>query len=926
LWTYINPRGDSTLTINGTNAVIAVPGGINHELWTNVTTAPRLMQAVGNVNFQVEAKFDAGLVFPTHGTQEEGIMVQQDSQTFIRFALFTSSNTWTLFVATFAAGQPTGVTYITIPLASGQAPVWMRVNRSGNTWTMSWSTDGSNYTTGSTFSYALTVSQIGPYAANASDSSGSAPAFTESIDYFFNTASPIVPEDGGVDITPTGVSVSPGAAGATVSWNTADSSNSRVDYGTTSAYGNAVSNPALVTSHSLSISGLTCGTTYHYKVTSAASYAGATASTADATFATTSCAVGGPTISSVVVTPASTSATVSWTTNVAATSQVNYGLTSSYGTMQSNSTLVTSHSLSLTGLSCTTTYHYSITSVDSGGNSSSTTDSTFVTTACPTGGPVSDDFHGSTLNTSLWMFVAPCCGFLRMNGTDALLVVPSMTSHDAWLPGDQTVRLMQPTANVDFEVEVKFDSSVSPMQAYQEEGVIVEQDSNTFLRFDLHSDGNLLNLFSAAISDGAAVSGTVMNVSLPSGTGTAPFWMRLKRAGDTWTQSWSIDGVNFAVGNVITYHMTASRIGPFAGNGNNPGQPAPSFTGAVDYFFNTASRISPADGGMTPPPNRPVINVWYGDNQTFGQKGIAQRWVNILGNMSAPSGIQSASYTLNGGSPQFLRVGPNGYRLVDTGDFNVEIDHANLLPGANTVVITASDNQNHTATHTVTLNWAYTGGTWPLPYSIDWSNVTNIQNVAQIVDGQWALQTDGTVRTMQVGDDRLIALGDVSWTNYQVTAEITVNSFDCFQYSIGVVVGWTGHTIWPFYPVPQPDQPGTGHPFFGFGSYATTGTQTAPNAELNIYANSPNYPETVLVQDTTGFRIVPGVKYVMKFAVQRNSNNTSSEYYLKIWPASATEPSNWDLAAQGDASTGSILLAAFQADVSFGKISVVSLP
>jgi hypothetical protein len=64
----------------------------------------------------------------------------------------------------------------------------------------------------------------------------------------------------------------------------------------------------------------------------------------------------------------------------------------------------------------------------------------------------------------------------------------------------------------------------------------------------------------------------------------------------------------------------------------------------------------------------------------------------------------------------------------------------------------------------------------------------------------------------------------------------------------------------------------------------------------------------------------------MKFAVQRNSNNTSSEYYLKIWPASATEPSNWDLAAQGDASTGSILLAAFQADVSFGKISVVSLP
>jgi hypothetical protein len=329
---------------------------------------------------------------------------------------------------------------------------------------------------------------------------------------------------------------------------------------------------------------------------------------------------------------------------------------------------------------------------------------------------------------------------------------------------------------------------------------------------------------------------------------------------------------------------------------------------------------------MTPPPNQPVINVWYGDNQTFGQNGIAQQWVNILGNMLAPSGIQSASYTLNGGSPQFLRVGPNGFRLVDTGDFNVEVDHANLRPGNNTVVISATDNQNHTATHTVTLNWAYTGGTWPLPYSIDWSTVPSVQNVAQVVDGQWALQTDGTVRTMQVGYDRLLALGDVSWTNYQVTAEITVNSFDCHQFSLGVVVGWTGNTTDPNPPVPQPDQPRTGHPFFGYGSYATLATQTAPNAELNIYANSPSYPEKVLVQDNSGFSIIPGVKYIMKFAVQRNSNNTTSEYYLKVWPASAAEPANWNLVAQGDASTGSVLLAAVQADVSFGKITVVPFP
>jgi hypothetical protein len=561
--------------------------------------------------------------------------------------------------------------------------------------------------------------------------------------------------------------------------------------------------------------------------------------------------------------------------------------------------------------------------VDGSGNSSSTTDSTFSTTACTTGGPVSDDFHSTTLNTSLWTFVNPCCGFLQMSGTDALLIVPGVTNHDPWVTGDGTVRLMQSTANVDFEVVAKFDSSVAnllPTNEDQEEGIIVEQDSNTFLRFDIHTGANL---FSAAISNGVAVSGTVKNVSLSIGSG--PFWMRITRAGDTWTQSWSVDGVSFNVGNVITFHMTASRLGPFGGNAGNPssGTPAPSFTAAVDYFFNTASPISPTDGGMPAPPNQPVFNVWYGDNQTFGQNGIAQQWVNILGNVSAPSGIQSAFYTLNGGAQQFLRIGPNGGRLIDTGDFNVEIDHASLRAGANTVLISATDNQSHTTTHTVTVNWSYPGGVWKLPYSIDWSTVTNIQNVAQIVDGKWALQPDGSVRTMQTGDDRLIALGDVTWTDYQVTAEITLNSLDCNQYSLGVVVGWQGHTTDPN--APQPDQPRSGHPFFGYGSYATTGTNTAPNAELNIYANSPNYPETVLIQDNSGLKLALGVKYDMKFAVQRNANNTS-EYYLKIWPATSTEPANWNLVVQADASTGSILLAAVQADISFGKITVVALP
>src|SRR4030095_8849702 len=162
-----------------------------------------------------------------------------------------------------------------------------------------------------------------------------------------------------------------------------------------------------------------------------------------------------------------------------------------------------------------------------------------------------------------------------------------------------------------------------------------------------------------------------------------------------------------------------SSVGPVAGNNvdfNN--NPAPSFTAAIDYFFKMASPISPTDGGMPAPANQPIFNVWYGDNQSFGQKGIPQQWVNVLGNVSAPSGIRSASYTLNGGASQFLRVGPNGSRLVDTGDFNVEIDRASLSPGVKTGVVSTTDNLHNIATESVTVNWNNTGQVWPLPYSI----------------------------------------------------------------------------------------------------------------------------------------------------------------------------------------------------------------
>ena len=77
--------------------------------------------------------------------------------------------------------------------------------------------------------------------------------------------------------------------------------------------------------------------------------------------------------------PTTTSATITWTTDEAATSQVNYGTTTSYGIASSSATLATSHSIALTGLTASTAYHFQVQSVDSQGNTATSSDQTFTT-------------------------------------------------------------------------------------------------------------------------------------------------------------------------------------------------------------------------------------------------------------------------------------------------------------------------------------------------------------------------------------------------------------------------------------------------------------------------------------------------------------------------------------------------------------------
>jgi DNA-binding beta-propeller fold protein YncE len=92
-----------------------------------------------------------------------------------------------------------------------------------------------------------------------------------------------------------------------------------------------------------------------------------------------------PTISSVAAGNLTTSAaTITWTTNEVSDSQVEYGLTTSYGSASTlNPALVTSHTVALSSLQVNTTYHYRVKSKDASGNLAVSNDFTFTTVSSP---------------------------------------------------------------------------------------------------------------------------------------------------------------------------------------------------------------------------------------------------------------------------------------------------------------------------------------------------------------------------------------------------------------------------------------------------------------------------------------------------------------------------------------------------------------
>lgn len=315
------------------------------------------------------------------------------------------------------------------------------------------------------------------------------------------------------------------------------------------------------------------------------------------------------------------------------------------------------------------------------------------------------------------------------------------------------------------------------------------------------------------------------------------------------------------------------------------------------------------------------IKIWYGSEQTFGIPGNPQRAVNILGQVYTENPINRVQYSLNGGEWQKLSYGPDGRRLASKGDFNIEIYRSILIEGQNIIMVSATDSLNNSVEKKVIVHYT-AENTWPLPYEVHWDKVNELQKAVTITDGLWK-QVKGGIRTVEPYYDRVIAIGDSTWKNFEITTTVIFHDFipplpgpPTFGVSHAALASrWLGHA-------PDNNQPHI--KWYPLG--VTCEFQLSSNLDSCRWRILGGWQ--ISKEDTTKARkIILGEKYWMKHRVY-NLPGGNTCYCAKLWPYGETEPDKWDLVAmegRDDVQYGSALLIAHNTNVTFGDVKVISL-
>jgi hypothetical protein len=180
-WQVMTPIGGTAAVSNG-HLFLNVPGGSNHDALTTGNDAVRVVQPIGNTNFDVSIKLDSTLAATNEGIGE-GLMVISDASNFITYELAADGSNIHLSAEIVAGGVSRSV-FDDGSFGQYQSPMYLRLTRTANVYGAYYSTDGLTWISATTFIDARIPKLVGPFASNYSLTPSNAIPVEMSVNWF----------------------------------------------------------------------------------------------------------------------------------------------------------------------------------------------------------------------------------------------------------------------------------------------------------------------------------------------------------------------------------------------------------------------------------------------------------------------------------------------------------------------------------------------------------------------------------------------------------------------------------------------------------------------------------------------------------------------------------------------------------------------
>lgn len=332
------------------------------------------------------------------------------------------------------------------------------------------------------------------------------------------------------------------------------------------------------------------------------------------------------------------------------------------------------------------------------------------------------------------------------------------------------------------------------------------------------------------------------------------------------------------------------------------------------------------------PSSVPVIEIYGGRDRQFGFTGDPQPTVSITGVVRSPTGNFSVFWKLDDGEFEELQPDPASTRIISKGEFSIELEKEMIsseLEGTEMVIeareapttleVELDDGTVQTeivpgATNSITLKLSLL-----LPVdqgpdrTVTWGG-DDLDLHAQIANGGWHL-VPGGVAPLEPGPQRILLIGDQSWSNYEVELSFVPGDLapaDAPEPVLpwaGVYLGWRG-----FDPVSVASNDvlrTAGGAGFGQGDGGVTVVGIRD--------------ETEFIANSGPIELTPGVRYRMR--AQAKTVREGTEVRMRMWIDGEPEPDHWTVETinTGAPNGGSLALVAHRWDIVFGTVTITPL-